>query len=182
MLTPWPGAGVEVVWPDLIPCDARNATVWPETQLRQMAVRVPRTRCISVVAGTGAVTVSGRARAMKSLGEGASMERKVALLLQRDRETQQAENALAARLHGLERDISTQLRKLRTGLRDHFANTLTETLSRCRSLRMLGPFSAPSESPARFSRVSLGREHRVEAGPAAGSGSKHGAGKTLAGE
>jgi hypothetical protein len=44
------------------------------------------------------------------------MERKVSLLLQRDRETQQAENALAARLHGLERDISQQLREFRTEL------------------------------------------------------------------
>lgn len=136
------------------PAMRATPTVWLATQLRQMAGTVPRARCISVVAGTGAVTVPGRARATNPLGEGASMERKVFLLLQRDRETQQAENALAARLHGLERDISQQLREVRTELRDHFAHTLTETLNRCRSLRILGPFSAPSESLARFSRVS----------------------------
>jgi hypothetical protein len=94
------------------------------------------------------------------------MERKVALLLQRGREAQQAENALAAHLDGLERYISKQLKEVRAELRDHFANKLTETLNRFRSLRILGPFSAPSESPARFSRVS----HRSRAQGRSGAG------------
>jgi hypothetical protein len=137
----------------------RNAYSLAETRLRRMVGRPPRGRCISVVAGTGAVTAPGRARATKSLGKGASMERKVALLLQHDREAQQAENALAARLDGLERDISEQLKEVRAELRDHFANKLTETMNRYRPLRILGPRSAPSESPARFSRVSSRCNH-----------------------
>ena len=131
-----------VASPDLIPY-ATEASRWLRDAYRRTLNRAlrmigrPRDLVLDVFPA-GAIASAGRISAIKFVGEDATLERKLAFLLQRDQEAQQAENRLTERLDDLGQGTAERLGEVRSELKDHFAEKLAEELTRYRPLRVGG--------------------------------------------
>ncbi len=104
------GGIVLVRWQDVAPSKfgravSRGREVYRRliNRLLRMLGRPPRGRVLKASA-TLSLKMASRISGVKSLGDGATLEEKVAYLLRGDREAQEADNALAGRIEDLERD------------------------------------------------------------------------------
>jgi len=143
------GAVVELVGivlvasPDLIPGAvslAGRLRTWgriAENKVRSALHLPPRIHVVSVSATvSGKATLSGSA--VIGFDESAGIEEKVSYLLRRDRESQEAANALATRVEHLERETPQQLEKLRDDLHEHIETRLSSRLADLRAARLWG--------------------------------------------
>jgi hypothetical protein len=97
----------------------------------------PRKHVVSLSATvSGKATISGSG--IVSFDEAASVKEKVAFLLRRDLESQEAANALAMRLDRIERETPEKLEKLRGDLQEHIEIRLTSRLADLRAARLWG--------------------------------------------
>jgi hypothetical protein len=141
------GAGVVLIgFPDLLP-GALRLSAWLRryarialNRLRRLVGLQPLQKHVSMsgsVSGTGTMYAS----VIKGVGQYAIMEEKIAFLLQRDQEAQQAVNALTRRVEDLETAMPQRLEELRMGLEAHVASELTAALEAYRPLRVAGTFA-----------------------------------------
>ncbi len=134
---------VALAWFDLIPWNERlsrwltDAYRRAENRLRRLFRRPPRTRTASL-SGSSLARFSASAAATVAISDGASLEDKVAFLLRQNREAQQLENKVAARLNALEQEGPKRLDAARAELKGHFEERLIEVLNRYRGLRQAG--------------------------------------------
>jgi len=134
---------VLVASPDLVPgavAFAGRLRAWArmiESRLRSFLHLPPRVRVASLD-----VTVTGKGRVGGSLvvgfNEKASLEEKVAWLLRRDRESQEAHNALAARVEAFEEETLRRLEQLRGELKEDIEARLSSRLADLRAARLWG--------------------------------------------
>jgi hypothetical protein len=135
-----------VMAPDLVPYRARLSE-WLRASYRRMVERLrgltdrllrllgrPRHKVINAEAGMY-TTVGFDASAFVSVGEGASLERKVEYLLDRERRAQETFGTLERRLAEVE---SRRFEELRREVEGHVSEAIAEAEGRYRPLRVLG--------------------------------------------
>ena len=131
---------IMVAWPDLIPY-REPLTRWMvgvAAAIRRR-IRRPSPKVVEARVGVGgAVAVGGHVVGMKGPPPDAMTEQLVAHLLRRDRETQQALDALDVRLKDLRDEFDQREAALDAALTARFRAELNEALTRDRPLRALG--------------------------------------------
>lgn len=137
------GGIVLVGSPDLIP-GAVRAAAWIRTRWRPIENRLRRLlrlrgRPIVVqVSAAGSVGLAGSVTLRKSASAEATLEQKVAFLLQRDQEAQRDVSELAQRVAAIEADASRRLDELRGEMKEHVARELTTAIEDYRAARIGG--------------------------------------------
>jgi len=128
--------------PDFFP-EAERASRWLRDRWTRFVDRLlvmlgrPRDRVV-VVGVADAFDMSDHASVMKSADPNASLEEKVAFLLQRDQEAQRAANALSARLASTERESPKRLEELQGEMEQHVTDTLAAAHGLYLPLRLVG--------------------------------------------
>jgi hypothetical protein len=108
-----------------------------ENRLRRL-LHLPGRPVVVKAEAAGALSLAGHVSAVKSIDEGASLERKIAFLLRRDLETQANVDSLGKRLGDLEAASERRLDELRGAMEAHVARELAAAREDYRAVRIYG--------------------------------------------
>jgi hypothetical protein len=137
------GGIVALAFPDFLP-HARRLSPWLGHRTRVVINWVRRLLGMKplqkVVYGWGGVkgSASVRGTGLVNISDDATEAEKIAFLLRRDQEAQQAINTLSRRTEDLEEDMPRQLEQLREDMRTHVSSELTAAQEEYRPLRIGG--------------------------------------------
>jgi hypothetical protein len=129
--------------PDFVPGALRLAG-WGRVRWRRVENRVrralglPLRTVVHTATVEGTITVAGSLSGIVDVNPSATIDEKVEFLIRRNRESQQAVNALSERLADLERESRRLLDELRDELTGHVAQALTEAQADYRATRVWG--------------------------------------------
>jgi hypothetical protein len=136
---------VAIAWPDFLPWKERTSA-WLRAVHRRAenCVRHLFHRPESVVVQSGTATMalaaSGRHSIIKGVPAEATIDEKVAFLLERDRQAQEAEQRLDADLDDLKREGEQRLDEARDAMEEHVETRLAKAHNEYRPLRIVGAF------------------------------------------
>lgn len=135
---------VALAWPDFLPWKRRTAAwllgVYARVEVRmRRLLRMPPPSLTMQVSGAASISlVSTGAAVITGPSADASVEEKIAFLLQRDQQAQRLENELARRLNDVSKTMTDRLDKLGSNLAEEHESKLAAALAEYRPLRILG--------------------------------------------
>jgi hypothetical protein len=130
-------------FPDFIP-GALRLSNWLRIRGRRLANRMrrlfgrPPGRTVVKLEAADEISLAGHLSLMKHVHPDATIEEKVAFLVQRDQEAQRDVNELNERLTAIETETPRRLEELRGQMHTHVARELTEAMTAYRPLRIGG--------------------------------------------
>jgi chromosome segregation ATPase len=134
---------VAIAFPDFLP-HGRRLSRWLGHRVRIVINRVrrllgmkPLQKVVSL-SGTAEASASARGSALVTISDDATDEEKIAFLLRRIHEAQQAVNTLSNRVTDLEEHVPRQLDQLREETRAHVSSELAAAEEEYRPLRIGG--------------------------------------------